>query len=143
MLCLLSHSASALLVAPLAPRLETRSVAMSASTRRAHLQQVGQVAAMAALTVPFAAGAGSIEDIAAKANAKAAEEAAAKAASTEVPRDSSEGTNLVGGFLIGSVVLSVPFFAENLKRLGQKVATGEDPRKAAAAKASKAGKKRR
>ena len=39
-ICLLSlSSASALLVAPVSPRLEARSVTMSASTRRAHLQQ--------------------------------------------------------------------------------------------------------
>jgi len=145
LVCLLSlTSASALLVAPLAPRLEARSVAMSASTRRAHLQQVGQVAAMAALTVPLAARADAIEDIAAKANAKAkAQREEALSAPPPVEQTDEEKLQPIIGALAASVVLSVPFFAENLKRLGTKISTGEDPRKAAAAKAAKATKKRR
>ena len=68
---------------------------------------------MAAITVPLAARADSIEEIAAKANAKA--KAQREEAVVERTREEGEGTNLVGGFLLGSVVLSVPFFAENLK----------------------------
>ena len=68
---------------------------------------------MAALATPLAARADSIEEIAARANAKA--KAERDEAVADRVREEGEGTNLVGGFLLGSVVLSVPFFAENLK----------------------------
>lgn len=42
----------------------------------------------------------------------------------EKVRDSSEGKAQVGGILLGGTALSVPFFAENLKRLGTKIASG-------------------
>tara|TARA_B110001452_G_C15110055_1_gene386961 strand:+ start:264 stop:578 length:315 start_codon:yes stop_codon:yes gene_type:complete len=78
--------------------------------------QVGQVAAMAALTVPLAARADAIEDIAAKANAKAkAQREEALSAPPEVEQTDEEKLQPIIGALAASVVLSVPFFAENLK----------------------------
>ena len=140
---LLVSSASALLVAPLGPRLETRAVspAMSATSRRAHLEQVAAAGAMLALATPLAAKADTIEEIAARANAKA--QAEREAVKAERIREEGEGTNLVGGAVLASVVLAVPFFAQNLQRLGIKISTGEDPRVTAAKQAEAKGKKRR
>ena len=83
---------------------------MGMSGRRAALLSG---AALAATTLP--AWADSIEDIAAR-NAAKAEEARVKAASTatktaeEEEAEKSKSFTLIGGVLVGSVALSVPFY---------------------------------
>jgi len=83
--------------------------------------------------IPAAALADSIEDIAAR-NAVAAEAArgekkkcgygALPQCDTEVEQDNGSSLGLVGGVLVGSVALSVPFYWKNLARLGTKITSG-------------------
>ena len=116
MLALLS-SCSALLV-PTTPL--TQSPPAPALGRRA----AGFAVLGAALT-PAAAFADSIEEIAARNNAAAAKAAEEKAAQeAKGVEENNSGGLLVGGALLGSIALSFPFYSENVKRLGTKVASG-------------------
>ena len=83
--------------------------------------------AVALAALPREALAGSIEDIAAKANAKAVAEreaAAAKIDSKEDEVSTEEKLKPIITAVGASVVLSVPFYYQNLQRLFTKVSTG-------------------
>merc|ERR1712224_783562 len=96
-------------------------------SRRAALF-TGVAAASAALATPAFADDSDdmIARIAAK-NAKLAEEERNKAPGKTEEEEAEERENskkLIGGALVGSVVLSVPFYYKNLQRLGTKIASG-------------------
>uniref|UniRef100_A0A6U5GY90 PS II complex 12 kDa extrinsic protein n=1 Tax=Calcidiscus leptoporus TaxID=127549 RepID=A0A6U5GY90_9EUKA len=112
---LFAAPASALQTA-IAPR------ALEVAGRRAVLFTVGT----AALTVPAVTHADSVEEIAARANAKAVADREAAALKATDPEEESDGKGLVFGVLGASVVLSLPFYWKNVARLGIKLSGGGD-----------------
>merc|ERR1740138_104072 len=115
----------ALLLAP--SSLVPSRPAVQSNSRRAALAAVPRFAlgAAALSAAPLVAHADSIEEIAAKANAKARaeREAAFEAPPPEVQSDEDKLKPIITA-VGASVVLSVPFYAENLKRLATKISSG-------------------
>lgn len=101
--------------------------AVQSNSRRAALAAVPRFAlgAAALSTAPLVAKADSIEEIAARANqkAKAEREATFVAPPPEVQSDEDKLKPIIAA-VGASVVLSVPFYAENLKRLATKISSG-------------------
>ena len=115
----------ALLLAP-SSLVPSRPAVQTSNSRRAALAAVPRFAlgAAALSAAPLVAHADSIEEIAAKANAKAKaeREAAFEAPPPEVQSDEDKLKPIITA--IGASVVSVPFYFENLKRLATKVSSG-------------------
>jgi len=115
--------------APAAAPVQTRRTAASSIVmseapqgRRAALSTLG----LAALTLPLVAHADSIEEIAARSNAKAKAEAEAKAAAGPIEEpDNSSSAGLIGAIAVGGTLASTAFYSQNLKRVGEKITTGK------------------
>ena len=114
----------ALLLAP-ASLVPTGRPAVTTSSRRAALADFGAAAAALAV-VPLAANAKSIEEIAAEANAKALKEREEALYGPPPEPEVSAGDKLKPILLIagGGTALSIPFYFQNVKRLGTKIASG-------------------
>lgn len=94
------------------------------SSRRS-IVSTGLAAGLTGLAGAAFADDDAIARIAAQANAAAKQDAIDKAAKEENPEE--EGTDpklLVGGAVAASVALSVPFYFQNVSRLGTKIASG-------------------
>ena len=99
------------------------SIVMSESvpppSRRAALSAAAGVAALA---LPLSAYADSIEEIAARSNAAA--KAAKESAVDEPEQDNKSSLGLIAAIAGGGTLASTAFYTQNLKRLGEKVASG-------------------
>merc|ERR1719213_138656 len=116
LVCLLAVTSA--LNAGVSARVPSRTaVTMSATGRRA------AVAGLFAATLAQSASAKTIEEIAAESNKAAVADREAAAAAPEPDADENKLLSIIaiGG---GGTLLSTVFFAENLKRLGTKIASG-------------------
>ena len=101
-----------------------RTIAVMAEGRRAALSTIG----LAALALPLAASADSIEEIAARSNAAAKADSEAKAAAIDAGAeepDNKSSLTVILAIAAGGTLASTAFYTENLKRLGEKVTTGK------------------
>lgn len=120
-------TSSALAFAPglaLAPSSASRhSPVVALESRRAALASGAGLLAAAAIA-PLSAHADSLEEIAARSNAAAMEDRKKAEAQYDQVVTTEEKVAPIAGVAIAGVALSVPFFFQNLQRLGTKVASG-------------------